>query len=147
MILRIASMLFIKVLLSPQKRTAAGFTLVEILVAMTIFSIAVLGLAAGTVNVTRNNNTSHLSTGAVNIAQAKIEEFRAMTSAAFATVACPSYTSTGCSDTATSAGKAFSRSWKITANSPVAGVNQIDVKVDWTDYTSRSVTVSGSKVQ
>jgi type IV pilus assembly protein PilV len=147
MILKVASVLFVEEFLPAQKRENAGFTLVEILVAMTIFSIAVLGLAAGTINVTRNNNTSHLSTSAINIAQAKIEELRAMTSGAFATVVCPSYTSTGCSDTATSAGKAFSRSWKITANSPVAGVNQIDVKVDWTDYSSRSVTVSGSKVQ
>jgi type IV pilus assembly protein PilV len=128
-------------------RNEAGFTLVEILVAMTIFAVAVLGLAAGTVTVARNNTTSHLSTSAVNLAQGKIEELRAMTAAAFAGLTCPSYTSTGCSENVTVSGKTFSRSWRITANSPVAGVNKIDVKVDWTDYSSRSVEVSASVPQ
>jgi prepilin-type N-terminal cleavage/methylation domain-containing protein len=128
-------------------RAKDGFTLIELLVAMTIFSFAVLGLAAGTVNVVRTNQGSHLQASAVNLAQAKIEELRAMSVAAFGALSCPSYTSDGCSDSPVASGGTFSRSWQITANSPVTNVTQIDVKVDWSDHASRSVTVSASVVQ
>jgi type IV pilus assembly protein PilV len=138
--LRIEPM-FVRKLSPAIRRGAAGFTLVEILVAMTIFAIGVLGLAAGTMNVLRTNSTSQLSTSAINLAQSKIEELRAMSAAAFAGLSSPG------SDTATASGKTFNRTWQITANSPVAGVTKIDVTVGWTDYTSRSVTVSASVAQ
>jgi type II secretory pathway pseudopilin PulG len=124
-----------------------GFTLVEILASLGIFSFAVLGLAIGTVTLIRTNQNSHLFTSGVNLAQAKLEEFRSMTSAAFSGLSCPSFTSTGCSDSAVASGVTFNRSWQITANSPAAGVNQIDVKIDWTDYTERSLTFSASVPQ
>jgi prepilin-type N-terminal cleavage/methylation domain-containing protein len=124
-----------------------GFTLVEILIAITIFSFAVLGLAIGTVSVIRTNQTSHLRTSAINLAQARFEELRAMTATAFSSLACPSYTTSGCSDSSVASGKTFSRSWQITANSPVAGVNKIDVKIDWTDYTNQSLTFTASVPQ
>ncbi|HTN71895.1 MAG TPA: prepilin-type N-terminal cleavage/methylation domain-containing protein [Methylomirabilota bacterium] len=124
-----------------------GFTLIEILVAITIFAFAVLGLAIGTVSLIQTNQNSHLNTSAINLAQAKFEELRAMTSAAFAGLSCPSYASTGCSDSPVASGKTFNRSWQFTANSPVTGVNQIDVKVDWTDYISHSLTFTASVPQ
>lgn len=128
-------------------QTNDGFTLVETLVAMAIFAVAVLGLGAGTISVIRNNNYSYLNTSAVNLAQSKLEELRAMSVAAFANLSCPSYSTTGCSDSPVTSGKTFSRSWQITANSPVTGVNKIDVKIDWSDYTSHSLVVSGAVVQ
>jgi prepilin-type N-terminal cleavage/methylation domain-containing protein len=124
-----------------------GFTLVEILAALGIFSFAVLGLAIGTVTLIRTNQNSHLFTSGVNVAQAKLEESRSMTSPAFSNLSCPSYTTSGCSDTAVASGVTFNRSWKITANSPAAGVSQIDVKVDWTDYTDHSLTFNASVPQ
>ena len=128
-------------------RANDGFTLVEVMVAVTIFVFAILGLAAGTVSVLRTNQTSGLQAGAVNLAQGKIEEFRAMSTTALAALSCPAYTSSGCSDAPSASGKTFSRSWQVTANSPVAGVNTIAVKVDWSDYASRSLTVSASVSQ
>jgi prepilin-type N-terminal cleavage/methylation domain-containing protein len=124
-----------------------GFTLVEILAALGIFSFAVLGLAIGTVTLIRTNQNSHLLTSGVNLAQAKLEELRSMTSAAFSSLSCPSYTTTGCSDSAVASGVTFNRSWKITANSPAAGVSQIDVKIDWTDYVGHSLTFNASVPQ
>lgn len=122
-----------------------GFTLVEILIAITIFCFAVLGLAIGTVSVIRSNQTSHLRASAVNLAQARLEEFRAMTSTAFSALSCPS--STPCSDNATASGVTFTRQWWITNNSPVAGVNRIDVTVNWTDYASQTLTFTASVPQ
>jgi Tfp pilus assembly protein PilV len=127
------------------KKKNEGFTLVEILIAVTIFVFAVLGLAIGTVSVIRSNQTSHLRASAVNLAQARLEELRAMTSTAFSGLSCPS--STPCSDNAVASGVTFTRQWWITANSPVAGVNRIDVTVNWSDYTSQSLTFTASVPQ
>lgn len=124
---------------------SAGFTLIEILVAMSIFAVAVLGLAVGATSVMRANQTSYFNTIATNIAQDKLEELKGMTVAALPT--CPSYTTTGCSDTKTSLALTFSRSWEIIVDSPTSGVNRLDVKVDWTDYTSHSLTVSSAVKQ
>jgi prepilin-type N-terminal cleavage/methylation domain-containing protein len=131
------------------KNGAEGFTLIEILVGMVIFAVAVLGLAAGTVAVIRSNQTSYLRTSAINLAQARLETLKAMNATAFSGVltACPSFASPGCSDAPVSAGATFSRSWQITQNSPLAGVNQIDVRVTWTDYAGQTVTVSSSVPQ
>ena len=122
-----------------------GFTLVEILIAITIFCFAVLGLAIGTVSVIRTNQNSHLRASAVNLAQARLEELRAMTSAAFSALSCP--TSTPCSDNAVASGVTFSRQWSITTNSPVAGVNRIDVTVNWSDYATQTLTFTASVPQ
>jgi Tfp pilus assembly protein PilV len=119
--------------------------LVEILIAITIFCFAVLGLAIGTVSVIRTNQTSHLRTSAVNLAQARLEELRAMTSTAFSGLSCPS--STPCSDNAVASGVTFTRQWWITTNSPVAGVNRIDVTVNWSDYASQTLTFTASVPQ
>jgi prepilin-type N-terminal cleavage/methylation domain-containing protein len=124
-----------------------GFTLIEILVAASIFSVSVLGLAIGTVSVVRTNQNTHLNASAINLAQTRLEQFRAMTSAAFAALSCPSFNATGCSDTPAASGTTFRRNWQITANTPVAGVSQIDVRVEWTDYTNRSVTFTASVPQ
>jgi prepilin-type N-terminal cleavage/methylation domain-containing protein len=122
-----------------------GFTLVEILIAITIFCFAVLGLAIGTMSVIRTNQTSHLRASAVNLAQARLEELRAMTSAAFSGLSCPS--STPCSDSPVASGVTFTRQWWITTNSPVAGVNRIDVSVNWSDYANQTLTFTASVPQ
>lgn len=122
-----------------------GFTLVEILVAMAIFSVAVLGLAIGATSVMRANQTSYFNTVATNLAQDKLEELKA--TAVSQLPNCPSYTATNCSDTRTSLGLSFTRSWQIIANSPASGVNRLDVKIDWTDYISHSVTISSAVKQ
>ncbi len=140
-------MFFRKFFSQRQENAAAGFTLIEVLVAMCIFAIAVLGLAIGATSVMRANQTGLNSTMATNWAQDKLEELKAKTVAALPT--CPTYTTSGCYDIKTASGSAvnFNRSWQITANSPVTGVNRIDVKVEWTDYTSHNVTVSSAVKQ
>ena len=126
-----------------------GFTLLEVIVAMSIFVIAVLGLAAGTTSVMRANQTSYHNTIASNRAQDKLEELKGMTVAALPN--CPAYSTTdpNCFNNYTepSSGLTFTRSWQIILNSPVAGVNRLDVKVDWTDYRSHSMTISSAVKQ
>lgn len=134
-----------KKFLWPEKSRVWGFTLIEVLVAMSIFAIAVLGLAVGATSVMRANQTGLYSTIATNLAQDKLEELKANTVSALPP--CPTYATSGCSDTKPSSSVNFNRSWEIISNSPVAGVNQIDVQVQWTDYTSHTLTVSSAVKQ
>jgi len=124
----------------------AGFSMIEVLVALGIFSVAVLGLAVGAITITRANKTSENHTVAANLAQDRLEQLKAMNATAFNAVmaACPQYTSLGCSES-NLAGGAFSRSWKITPASPlVGGANLIEAKIDWTDYTTNTLTVTSA---
>jgi type IV pilus modification protein PilV len=125
----------------PQKSNT-GFTLIEVLVAMAIFAIAVLGLAMGATSVMRANQTSYNNTLATNLAQDRLEQLKALTVSSLPS--CPSYATAGCSDTSTTSGVTFTRSWQIIANSPTTGVNRLDVQVSWTDYMSRSITISSA---
>jgi type II secretory pathway pseudopilin PulG len=126
-----------------------AFTLVETLVAMTIFAFAVLGLAIGTVTLTRTNADSHLRATAINVAQARLEELKAMNAATLTTLAaaCVSSSSSGCNDTYSASGTTYDRRWWFTANSPVLGVNRIDVRINWSDHQSRSLTFGAAVPQ
>ncbi len=124
------------------RRRRRGFTLIEVLISMTIFSIASLGLAIGAGTVMRANQTSYFSTIAISLAQDKLERFKAMSGSALPI--CPLYETSGCSDTRPSSGMNFDRSWKVTPNSPVGGVSQIDVRVEWTDHITHTVSISSA---
>ncbi len=118
---------------------SGGFTVIEVLVSMAIFSIAILGLSAGAVSVMRATQTSYFQTIALNLGQDKLEELKATTVTNLPN--CPQFAN--CSEvTPPYSGLTFTRSWMITADAPVEEVTQIDVKVDWTDYTTRSLTIS-----
>jgi len=128
-----------------------GFTLIEILVSLTIFSVAVLGLAIGTVTLTRTNADSQLRASAINVAQARLEELKAMNAATLTALVTPctsvTSTSSSCQDTFLASGITYGRRWWFAANSPVVGVNRIDVKVDWTDHGSRTLTFTAAVPQ
>ncbi|HEX9880479.1 MAG TPA: prepilin-type N-terminal cleavage/methylation domain-containing protein [Candidatus Binatia bacterium] len=115
-----------------------GFTLVEVLVAMGIFSVTFLALAAGAGSVMRSNNTSMNSTIATNLAQDKVEELKAMTGSNIVTAG-PVTDNVG--------GVDFTRTWTVTPNSPVPGVKQVDVTVSWSDYSGHVLTVSSAVMQ
>ena len=122
-----------------QKNAANGFTLIEVLVAMSIFAIAVLGLAIGATTVMQANQTGLYTTIATNLAQDKLEELKAKTAALIDTTGSPEN-----NITVSGAPAKFNRSWAVTSGSPVAGVKQIDVTVTWTDHTNHTVTVSSA---
>lgn len=124
--------------LRTEKSLMRGFTMIEVLVSMAIFAIAVLGLAVGATSIMRANQTSYFSTVATNLAQDKLEELKAKT---------PANITSGGPVPTTVSGVTFTRTWTVTPNSPIAGVNQIDVTVIWTDYTSHSLTISSAVQQ
>jgi prepilin-type N-terminal cleavage/methylation domain-containing protein len=106
----------------------AGFSLLEILIALALFSIASVALTLGVTTSIRANNTSEHLTQATILAQDKLEALLAS-----------SPTFTAGSDAPRSG---FTRAWTITGDTPSIGVSQIVVSVAWTDYGSHAVTVT-----
>jgi prepilin-type N-terminal cleavage/methylation domain-containing protein len=119
-----------------------GFTVVEVIIAMALFAVAVLGLAIGSGSVIRANQTSFFHTVATNLAQDKLEDLKGRSIGSLGSC------SSNCeSPVPTYQNVPFTRTWTVTANQPVAGVTRIDVTVQWTDYQSRSVTLSAAVEQ
>ena len=130
-------------------KTNSGFSLIEVLVATSIFSVALLGLAMGATSVIRQNQTSLHTTIATNLAQDKLEELKAKTTANIDTSGSPE-------DGLTVSGVPvkFNRSWTVvlggsTINGNINCPNVVEFKcvtvtVSWTDYTNRQVTVSSA---
>ena len=100
-----------------------GFTLNEILVAIALIAIGVLGFSVNTIGVIQGNYISANLTIATNLAQEKMEEVKAQTSFSNGTV----------SDTVTgTSGIAFTRSRVISDSS--TNLKDIEVTVSWTEY-------------
>lgn len=119
-----------------------GFTLIEVLVAMSIFAIAVLGLAMGATSVMRANQTGLYTTIATNLAQDRLEELKSRTAANINTTGSPENKSVS------GVPVTFTRSWTVTSTcNGVTGLTCIDVTVSWTDYTSRNVQISSAVKQ
>ena len=62
---------------SVKKSRRAGFTIVELIVAMVVFAVGVLGLAATAASVTQLMGGATRQTIAANIAQSRLEKLRA----------------------------------------------------------------------
>lgn len=105
----------------------AGFSLLETLVALAVFSIASVALTSGVTTSIRANHTSEHLTQATILAQDKLEALLA-SAPTFAT-----------GSDAPRAG--FTRTWTITDDTPSIGVSQIVVSVSWTDYSPHTITV------
>jgi len=123
-------------------KTNSGFSLIEVLVATTIFSVALLGLAMGATSVIRQNQTSLHTTIATNLAQDKLEELKGKTSA---NIEAGSEYNLPVSGVPVK----FNRSWTVDLggfnNCPsVVEFKCVTVTVSWTDYTFRQVTVSSA---
>ena len=119
--------------LSKSNGAASGFTVIEALMAMVIFGVAILGLAIGATTVVRANQTSLYITIATNLAQDRLEELKSRTSG---TITAGSETTTP-----SGVGVTFTRSWTVDAagvnNCPnVSGLICIAVTVNWRDMPS-----------
>jgi prepilin-type N-terminal cleavage/methylation domain-containing protein len=127
-----------KFLLFKPLASRTGFSLIEVLVAIGILSVAILGLAVGAITITRANKTSQFHTVATNLAQDKLEKLRAGPFAGV--VDC----STNCDGVLppTYQGVTYLRSWTVAPNT--ATFKQINVTVQWTDYILHSLTVSSA---
>jgi hypothetical protein len=121
-------------------RQQSGFTFNEILVAMNIIVIAILGYSLNTVAVIRGNFANQNTTIAINLAQDKMEQLKAQ-EALVDEDRCPSSGDQGIGATGVANG-IFDRCWKIFDSPLGTHLKQIDVKVSWREHEDREVIVT-----
>ena len=116
-------------------RREAGFTMLEVMIAMLILAFGVLGAAAAQLTAMDYARKSRSLTQALYLAERQIEAFQAMPAADVAAQAGtpndpgnPIDPTPGDEDLTT-----YNRSWQIQIDTPEADVMTISVRVDWTD--------------
>jgi type IV pilus assembly protein PilV len=113
-----------------------GFTLIEVLVAIVILTMGLLGTAALTTGVIRGNHFSKNITSATAAAQSQLESVK---SSGYTNAVAANFPN----DTVIMGGMTFARSTTITAGSPATNMKTISVTVTWAEAnnTSRSVNL------
>jgi type II secretory pathway pseudopilin PulG len=117
-----------------------GFTFNEVLVAMNVTVIAILGYSLSSVGVIRDQTANNNFTVAIHLAQDKMEQLKSQSNPPNEN-RCPESGERSISAVAAPGG-IFNRCWRI-ADSPLgSSLKQIDVTVSWRDYDARVVTLS-----
>ncbi len=100
-------------------RKNQGFTLIEIMIAIFLLVVAMLGVISVTVMVIRGNAFSKTMTTATTLAADKMEELK---NTAYASLA----------DGTDTQETLYTRTWDVTADSPATGMSTLVVTVAWT---------------
>jgi Tfp pilus assembly protein PilV len=121
-------------------RSESGFTFNEVLLAMSVIVIGILGYSAGTGNLIRWNSASRDYTVAVNLAQDKLEQLKAQKNWIDENN-CPT---AGDRDIAATGepGGVYNRCWLVTDSPLGTQLKQITVTVSWPGRESREVTLT-----
>lgn len=121
-----------------RSRSRGGFTLIEMLVAILILTIGLLGTAGLTAQVVQGNFFSKNITSATAIAQTQLEAVQNKGYAGTTTTSFPSAAAT-----VSMGGVNFSRTTTITNDSPASNMKTIGVTVSWNESNNmaRSITL------
>lgn len=112
-----------------------GFTLLEVLVALAIFSIGLLAINAMTVMVIKSNYKSRNLTTAVNLAQNKLDDLKI---SSYASIVAGS--ESGLDEEENPGSGIFDRSVTVTTNT-TPDYKVVEVKISWTDPDAREVAM------
>ncbi|MBI2877303.1 MAG: prepilin-type N-terminal cleavage/methylation domain-containing protein [Candidatus Tectomicrobia bacterium] len=112
-----------------------GFTLIEIFIALVVFTVALLSLASLLYTVVKGNAFSQKTALAVARAQERIEAFK---NAGYS-----SLSSGSGSDTPETG---VTRSWVVTVGSPAPSMATVAVTVSWTDLDGKSRSMALSTI-
>ncbi len=94
-----------------------GFTLLEVLIALVVLTVGLLGMAALTGSLVSAGALARDRVAATTLAQAKIEEFK--------------NTTISSSVTGSDTHGTFARAWAVTNGSPTANTATVQVTVSW----------------
>jgi prepilin-type N-terminal cleavage/methylation domain-containing protein len=118
-------------------KKTTGFTLIEVLIALVILAVSLLGMAGLMATTTRNNSDGGRVTEAVILIQGKLEELKATSPARIANnglnVVVPDPVSN------VIRGTTYTRSWMVVPD--VNNTYRITVTVSWTDKTPHSMSM------
>jgi type IV pilus assembly protein PilV len=105
-----------------------GFTLIEALIAMAIFSIGILAVGSMQISNTRNNTTGNITTQATMLARQKIEELKTVPDVTELTSGTDPNNPI---DVDGNSGGIYTRQWNVT--NPLGGSTsrQVSVTVSW----------------
>ena len=106
-----------------------GFTLIEVLIAMAIFSIGILAVASMQLWNVKNNTTGNITTLATLLARNQMEQLK---NVADVTTLASGTDPNNPVDENGNAGGIFTRSWVITNPLGGSATRQIQVTVSWT---------------
>ena len=117
----------------------AGFTLLELLVALTILSVGLLGTAMLTTGIIRGNFLSKNITSATAVAQTTIEGAQRV---GYTAVNAYVTDSSKVPPTVAMGGVSFSQSASVTNNSPGSNMKTVSVTVSWNEANNAARTVT-----
>ena len=120
-----------------RNRDEHGFTLVEVIVAMTVVAIGVVGLSAVFPLATRDVAKSGGLTKAMELCQDKLEALHL--SAYDSTDLAPGYVH---ADSLNPIDGVYTRTWQTHDNDPIAGCKLIEVTVAWESVADAEVSLS-----
>ena len=120
-------------LVGAREERCGGFSLLEVMVALGILAIGVVGMTAGQILALKISSTSRSHTMALDLAEQQMEIFEATTAADVLTlVGSPNDPDNPIMmDPGGGTPVPFTRRWEILADTPQVGVIQVTVMVDW----------------
>jgi prepilin-type N-terminal cleavage/methylation domain-containing protein len=122
-----------------RRNEESGYSLIEVLIGMTILAIALASAFALSMNSSRLIANGQYLSSAAALADTKIEELRNLDFENVVTGA-----DSGLLNSLGEAGSTFSRSWAVTDDSPETGLKTVVVSVSWTQWgQARTYTLGG----
>jgi len=120
-----------------------GFSLLDALAGVTFIAVAILGLSATSVSVTRNSKGADSTSAATALAQQKLEQLRSMPLNATQLDPGIYYDAGNKLKADGTSGGTFDRSWLVSLkDTPRPGLKTVTVTVAWTDSRSHSTQVA-----
>lgn len=120
-----------------------GFSLIEVMVALGILAVGVLGATSGQLMAMKLSTTSRLGALAMHLAEEQLETLQAMSGAdvkALGSAVDPDNPIDP--DPNDGAAMAFNRRWTITPDSPEPGLITMTVRVDWLNALGQARTTT-----
>jgi Tfp pilus assembly protein PilV len=119
-----------------QKRSAGGFSVLEVMIALSILAFGMLAAMAGQVSALKTTRESRTQMLAMYLAEEQMEEFQSMTTAdliaAISDVNYPNDPDNPIDpDTDDDEAVTFDRRWFIAPNALGPGLMRLTVEVDW----------------
>ncbi len=138
----------IEAIVGRSERGRSAFSLLEVIIALAILAFGILAVVAAQVATLDFSRRSRSATQAMYLAEQKMEEFQALSTASLAALGSqndpnnPIDYDPGDDDATT-----YIRSWTISPDAPEAGITTITVTVTWTDQrnVARSFELDGMK--